>query len=94
MTAVKTPGQTPGQSNRKFTLEDATPALRQIINEYGREMAENVEKVYRWETAHFKSSQFTNTGSAGMEAALHSKAPNYGWNPASWINDINSAPIG
>lgn len=52
-------------------------ALKAVKNEYGSEIAENVERIYRLETAHFKSTQFKGTGSAGMHA-FNDNFP-FGW---------------
>lgn len=42
-----------------------------------------IEKIYRSETSHFKSEQYKNTGTIGMEA--FGKPPYYGW---AFLNKI------
>jgi hypothetical protein len=39
-----------------------------MAGKYGKERAQLLEKIMRWETAHFKSGQYKKGGSAGMEA--------------------------
>jgi hypothetical protein len=51
----------------KFDVKDAERALRLIHDKYGKEMAENIERMYRDETAHFTSKQYIHTGTGGME---------------------------
>lgn len=50
----------------KFNEADAKKAILEISNRYGAELARVVEKMMRLETAHFKSKQYTQTGTAGM----------------------------
>lgn len=75
-----------------FTEENAKDALRQIVRDYGREMAVNIEKMYRIETAHFTSGQYRKSGSPGMEA--HGAAPYYGWASTPWKARPELAPCG
>lgn len=72
-----------GENN--FTEEDAKDALKYIFDEYGRTIAETVERMYRTETRHFQSSQYRRCGTGGME--VHGPAPYYGWTP-----DFHSEP--
>lgn len=55
-------------------------ALQDIANNksYGLEIARNVEKIFRLETAHFTSAIYKNTNAAGM-IAVKNTFP-YGWN--------------
>lgn len=46
-------------------------------NVKGIELVTIIEKMYRLETAHFKSKQYQNCGTGGME--VFGKAPYYGW---------------
>lgn len=71
---------------------EAKEALRQIYREYGAEMATNIERLYRWETAHFTSLQYKRTGSPGMESTATGKAPYYGWNSTPWKARPELAP--
>lgn len=75
-----------------FNEKDAVDALRKIRKEYGLQMAVDVEKVYRWETAHFTSQQYKKTGSPGMEA--HGAAPYYGWASTPWKKRPELTPCG
>jgi hypothetical protein len=53
----------------RISTEAGTIAgLSWIIDNYGREYAEQIEKVLRWETAHFTSKQWLQGNTAGMEA--------------------------
>lgn len=50
-----------------FTIQDAEKALRELAELKGKERAQLIERILRWETNHFKSKQYKLTGSAGME---------------------------
>jgi len=50
-----------------FTINDATEALLKLAQVKGKERAQLIERILRWETNHFKSKQYKLTGSAGME---------------------------
>jgi hypothetical protein len=71
----------------KFILDD-------ISKQFSKEIAQNVEKIYRLETSHFKSDQFKATGSAGM-LAFSSIYP-YGWTSLVpfWMLNPQFAPTG
>lgn len=62
-------------NNKKFTVEDGKQAILHIKAKYGVAMAQIIERMFRWETRHFKSGQFVNTGSAGMEIGKWSNLP-------------------
>ena len=69
--------------------------LKSIMKKYGKAIAINVEKIYRLETNHFKSGQFKNTFSPGMES-FGKKYP-YGWNTMArvfWDDNILYRPVG
>jgi hypothetical protein len=51
--------------------------LSAVLERYGADFAKNVERLYRLESAHFKSQQFKKGFSAGMEA-FGAEFP-YGW---------------
>lgn len=76
--------------------EEMKEAFEQLIKAYGRPIAESVERIYRLETANFRSGQFRNTYGAGMEATKKSgnKFP-YGWKSltALW-SDSDLKPVG
>ncbi len=55
-------------------------------------MAKTIEKIYRWETGHFKSGQYVNCGSPGMEA--FGEAPSYGWNSDVYTKYPEYIPVG
>lgn len=50
-----------------FTEKDAKDALMKIAATKGVQRAKLIEKIFRWETNHFKSQQYQLTGSPGME---------------------------
>lgn len=60
-------------TTKMFTPKDAETAIKVVKDIYGVDMARTVEKMFRLETAHFKSMQYIKTGSAGMEAGLWGK---------------------
>ncbi|WP_185247647.1 peptidoglycan-binding domain-containing protein [Chryseobacterium bernardetii] len=82
----------PKKKNNGFTIEDAEAALKIINARYGKEMAQTIEKIYRWETGHFKSGQYVNCGSPGMEA--FGEAPSYGWNSDVYTKYPEYIPVG
>lgn len=51
---------------RAANENDIIAALKSIQKEYGNEIARYVEKMFRLETANFKSKVFKNTNSAGL----------------------------
>lgn len=77
-----------------FTIEDAETALKKINEKYGKEMAKNVEMMYRWECDHFRSGQYINCGAPGMEVSQDAKGPEYGWNGELYENYPEFTPIG
>jgi RHS repeat-associated protein len=70
---VNTQQNTPHQ----FNINDARAGIKAVYEKYGATMAATVEKMYRFETNHFKSKQYKETGTPGME--VHGAAPSYGW---------------
>ena len=52
---------------KNFGVKEAKEAIEYVKELHGVEMAKLVEKIFRHETAHFKSGQYKRTGSAGME---------------------------
>jgi hypothetical protein len=70
-------------------------ALKQASQTFPKEIIENIERIYRKETGHFKSNQFKKTYSPGMEK-FSDKYP-YGWNSldnALWKNYPELKPVG
>lgn len=63
------------KKDKAFTPEDAKTAILAVKQKYGDQMAKDVERIFRLETAHFKSSQYQKTGSAGMEAGKWKNLP-------------------
>jgi hypothetical protein len=53
--------------NKPFTVQDANEALLKLRTIVGKERAQLIERILRWETAHFTSKQYKQGGSAGME---------------------------
>lgn len=64
--AVVTVGER--STNNDDDMQDVIDGLRDVQNNYGRAYAENIERLLRWETAHFKSGQWRRGNTAGMEA--------------------------
>jgi len=57
----------PNTSPKSFTIDDGKTAVLAVKSKYGVDMAKIIERMFRWETGHFKSGQYKKTGSAGME---------------------------
>ncbi len=51
--------------SKNYTDKDAMEAIKKIKNEFGTEISQRVEQIYRLETANFKSTAYRQTGSAG-----------------------------
>lgn len=68
--------------------------FKDIEAKYGTDVAQNVEKIYRLETAHFTSTGYHNTGAAGM-MSFSSEYP-YGWYEFTsyWAENKDYKPIG
>lgn len=75
-----------------FTEHHARKALLYIYNQYGKDIAIIVEKMYRLETSHFKSEQYKHCGTGGMES--FGSAPYYGWDSTTFIKHPEHTPIG
>lgn len=58
-----------------FGASEAKDALLKIAGTYGKEMASNIERIMRLETAHFTSGQYQKTGTAGMVVGKWSGLP-------------------
>lgn len=82
------------QNPHEFTVHDARLALMKIYDLYGKEMAQTIESIYRWEGKHFKSDQYKICGSPGMEASGNSSAPNYGWDGSLYKKYPQYTPVG
>jgi len=82
------------QNPHEFTEHDARLALMKICDLYGKEMAQTIESIYRWEGKHFKSDQFKICGSPGMEATMNGTAPNYGWDGYLYKKHTEYTPVG
>ncbi|MFA5297624.1 MAG: hypothetical protein WC389_05385 [Lutibacter sp.] len=69
-------------------------ALTNALRKFSRNIVENVERIYRHETAHFQSVQFLGTFSPGMEK--FSETYPYGWNSLKpfWDKNPSCKPIG
>ncbi|WP_445709994.1 hypothetical protein [Flavobacterium sp.] len=81
-------------SSNLFTIEDAEKALKVINEVYGKEMAKNIEMIYRWENNHFKSLQYKHCGSPGMEVSGNKSGPGYGWDTTTFNKKTEYKPIG
>lgn len=75
-----------------FNEADAKAALRAIYDKYGKDMATIIERMYRDETAHFKSKQYIKCGTGGMEA--FGQPPYYGWDSTFFSQNPEFTPIG
>ena len=89
---VNTPAILPKTNNTGFTEDDGKQALKAIYNKYGKDMAIIIERMYRDETAHFKSGQYKACGTGGMEA--FGSAPYYGWDSSFFEANPEFHPIG
>ncbi len=69
------------------TADEIKADFQKIAEIYGREHAQNLERLVRWETAHFKSKGFKLTHAAGMEA-VNKKFP-YGWGSLATFWSLN-----
>ena len=63
--AVVTIGDASGSDNDENAIR---AGLRDVVNDYGRNYAKQIEQLLRWESAHFNSEQWRNGNTAGMEA--------------------------
>ncbi|RZK99900.1 MAG: hypothetical protein EOO89_30810, partial [Pedobacter sp.] len=79
-------------TKKNFGLKEATTGLQAVYKKYGKEMAETVERMYRMETNHFKSGQYRNTGTGGME--VFGSDPYYGWDPKFFKANPQYTPEG
>jgi len=77
-----------------MTDADIIEALKKVAHTYSKDIAVTVEKIFRTETKHFKSSNFFSTLSPGMEART-AIAP-YGWTSLAqyWKDNPQYAPKG
>lgn len=75
-----------------FNEADAKAALRVIYDKYGKDMATVIERMYRDETAHFKSLQYVKCGTGGMEA--FGEPPHYGWDSSFFSQHPDFTPTG
>jgi hypothetical protein len=63
---IQTKKESISYSFKEASESDIIQALKRIKNEFGDEIAKRVEKIFRLETAHFKSEAFKKTNSAGL----------------------------
>jgi hypothetical protein len=70
-------------------------AIRKLGKKYPTDILKNIERIYRLESAHFKSGQFKGTNSPGMES-FGASYP-WGWKTLArifWNENREFAPIG
>jgi hypothetical protein len=67
------------ENNPMLAEDDIIDSLRQLKNKYGREKAAMIERLFRLETAHFKSSQWVNARTPGMEIGGGVRTFPFGW---------------
>lgn len=84
--------ETMQKMGKTFNIDDAKAGLLKVAQVYGKAVAAEIEKVARFETAHFTSRQYQLTGTGGMEA--HGNAPYYGWFAPFFIANPDYTPIG
>jgi hypothetical protein len=65
--------------NTMLQEDDILDALRNIKEKFGTDKAAMIERLFRLETAHFKSSQWMNARTPGMEIGGGVKTFPYGW---------------
>lgn len=72
--------------------DDAVKAgLRDVMDAYGENYAREIEQLLRWESAHFKSLQWIEGNTAGMEATT--QVFPYGWTSLlEWATVMNIPP--
>jgi hypothetical protein len=66
-------------SNPMLIEDDIIDALQGLKAKYGKDNAAMIERLFRLETAHFKSSQWMNARTPGMEIGGGVKEFPYGW---------------
>ncbi len=68
-------------------------ALKVVAKDYGKPLAITIERLFRNETAHFKSGGFKQSLSPGMEAVKNTMP--YGWSTLEpyWTKEKSYAPI-
>ena len=69
--------QKPKKETASTDVSDLVTPLKNVKTEFGEAIAKTVERIYRLETAHFKTNQWKKTFSAGMEKFADSFP--YGW---------------
>lgn len=57
-----------GGTGGNYTASSMKPALKAVMQKYGRNTANTVEMMFRLETANFTSEQYRKTGTAGMQS--------------------------
>ncbi len=79
------------KGNRMVTENDIKSALKKVSSKYGTAFAKNVERLFRKETAHFKSGQFLKTLSPGMEisGSAASRVFPFGWSLNEFLQGYN-----
>ena len=84
-----TPEGSPSQVENP-SVEGIRATLREIMNHYGKAIAQNVERIYRLETTNFTSEQFLRTNTAGQVATKDTFS--FGWSPRGTTPD-QYAPV-
>jgi hypothetical protein len=77
-----------------ITEQEIIDALSKVNQVYGNKMARRIEQLFRNETAHFKSRQFLEDLSAGMEAFGDSLPFGWGRLLPFWSAHPEYAPTG
>jgi len=71
-------------------MQELKNAFSQVIETYGADKAKKLEQLYRWETAHFKSKQFKNCYTPGMEIGGGKTVFPFGWSSLKQYADANN----
>lgn len=79
----------------KPTEDQIKTAFKQLSKVYSKEILQNVERIYRLETANFSSGGFLYTFGAGMEVGGGNRKFPYGWYSLQsfWEKNTHIAPI-
>lgn len=89
-------GRVKEAKNQVITDAVLKEAFEAAAKKYGTDKARTAEKMFRLETAHFKSGQFKKTFSPGQEIPDKIKSFPYGWTSMRkiWEENPELSPVG